>query len=325
MAGWALKVLVALLAIFSFQHARAQSSDWPSRPISLIVSYPPGSGTDSVARVLAEQMSRSLGQQVIVENRPGASGRIGTLWVARSRPDGYALLFGTGAELTVAPITVKSMPYDPLRDLLPVMLISKSLGMVVSSPDFGPGTLAELVSYAKAHPGKLNYGSGGNNSIPHLLGQQFNLAAGIVTTHVPYKGAGPMLIDLTSGRLQYAFSSPGASLAYVQAGKLKALAIAASHRLPALPDVATMNEQGFPGFDDGTWFGLLVPAKTPGTIVARLHGEMQSALAAPEVRKVLADLYIQPIASTPEEFGRFLRSETDRYRQLAARLGIKPE
>jgi len=197
--------------------------------------------------------------------------------------------------------------------------------MVVSAPDLKPNTLGELISYAKAHPGKLNYGSGGNNSIPHLLGQQFNLAAGIVTTHVPYKGAGPMLIDLTSGRLQYAFSSPGASLAYVQAGKLKALAIAAPHRLPALPDVATMDEQGFPGFDDGTWFGLLAPAKTPETIVARLHGELKSALAAPEVRKTLAELYIQPVASTPEEFGRFLQSETDRYRQLALRLGIKPE
>ncbi|TCT10845.1 tripartite-type tricarboxylate transporter receptor subunit TctC [Paralcaligenes ureilyticus] len=321
----AVSVLAALLVMFGSPMVRAQTPGWPADPIKLIVSYPPGSGTDTTARVLAERMSRSLGQQVIVENRPGASGRIGTLSVVRAKPDGYTLLFGTGAELTAAPITVKSLAYDPLKDLQPVMLISKSLGMVVASPEFAPNTLSELVADAKAHPGKLNYGSGGHNSIPHLLGQQFNFAAGIETTHVPYKGGGPMLIDLTSGLLQYAFSSPGASLAYVQAGKLKALAIAAPHRLPALPDVATMDEQGFPGFDNGTWFGLLAPAHTPAAIVTRLHAVLQSALAAPEVRKTLKELYIQPIASTPEEFGRFLQSETDRYRQLAAQLGIKPE
>lgn len=322
---WALGMFGILLATGISFPAWAQNPSWPSEPLKLIVSYPPGSGTDTTARLLADRMSRGLGQQVIVENRPGASGRIGTLSVVRAKPDGYTLLFGTGAELTAAPVTVKSLAYDPLKDLQPVMLISKSLGMVVSAPNFAPNTLSELVAEAKRHPGKLNYGSGGHNSIPHLLGQQFNHEAGIDTMHVPYKGGGPMLIDLTSGLLQYSFSSPGAALAFVQQGKLKALAIAAPKRLAALPDVATMDEQGFPGFDNGTWFGMLVPAKTPAAIVTRLHAELKSALAEPEVRKALAELYIQPIGSTSEEFGRFLQSETDRYRQLAKELGIKPE
>jgi len=305
--------------------APAHAADWPAEPVHIVLGYPPGSGTDATARALADEMTNLLGVPTVVENKPGASGRIGTAHVAKSKPDGHTILFGTGAELTLAPSTVKALPYDPVQDFRPVMLLTRSIGMVVAAPDFPARDMSGLVAEAKKHPGAINYGSGGTYSIPHVLGLQFNLEAQIETTHIPYKGAGPMMVDLTSSRLQYAFSSPGAALSYVEAGKLRVLGIAAPKRLPALPDVPTLAEQGYPGFDNGTWFGLLVPAGTPDATVKKLHATLLRALESPGLSRVLGNLYISPVGSSPEEFSTFLRKEIDRYHALTQALGIQPE
>lgn len=298
---------------------------WPTKPVKLIVGYPPGGGTNTVARLLAEHMSKSLGQQVVVENRPGAGGRIATLSVARAEPDGYTLMFASDAELTIAQVTVKALPYDPLKDLQPIALAGRGPYVLVTHAGFAPNTLAELIAYAKANPNKVNFGSFGKGSQNHMIDERFKVAAGISTTHVPYKGSGPVIVDLTGGQIQYTFATPGATLALVKAGKLKALAVAATQRLARADTIPTMAEAGMPGFIGGSWYGLLAPAGTPAAVIERMHAEVVAGLNAPEVRKVVEDLSILPVSSTPAELAQLIRSETDTLRRLAARIGLEPE
>lgn len=319
LGAFAISLVAALLP------ALAAAQAWPTKPVKLIVGYPPGGGTNTVARLLADHMSKSLGQQVLVENRPGAGGRIATQSVARSDPDGYTLMFASDAELTIAQVTVKAMPYDPLKDLAPIALAGRGPYVLVTYAGFAPNSLAELVAYAKANPDKVNFGSFGRGSQNHMIDERFKVAAGIRTVHVPYKGSGPLIADLTGGQVQYTFATPGATLPLAKAGKLKILAVAAAQRLAKADTIPTMSEAGMPGFTGGSWYGLLAPAGTPAPIVERLHAEVVSAFKSPEIRKTLDDLSILPVTSTPAELIQLIRSETDSLRQLAAKIGLEPE
>ncbi len=301
------------------------AAKWPLKSIKLVIPYPPGGGTDLVARLLAAELSQRLGEAVVVENRAGAGGRIGTQFVAQSAPDGYTLLFGTGAELTIAPSTVASMPYDPARDLEPISQIGKGPYILVASTKFAPNTLAGLVAYAKAHPGQVNYSSGGVFSAPHLLGMQFDLETGIDTVHVAYKGSGPSLVGLMGGQVQYTFNTPAVTLDLIKNGKLKAIAVATTRRLPKLPEVPTMSEAGLPGFVGGSWYGLLAPRGTPKAIIDRLNAETVRFVNLPKTRQTFLDLYIEPVGDTEDEFGSYIRSEIERYHKLVKVLGLKPE
>lgn len=317
-------VLAALLALPLAGTAHAQA-DWPTRPIKIVVAYPPGGSTDIAARLLAERLTRDLGQQVIVDNRGGAGGTIGALSVVRAEPDGYTLLLAASPEVSIAPITMKAMQYDPVKDLTPITLVGQVPFFLVANPGFPPSTLAELIAYAKANPGKVNYSSYGNNTSNHLVGELFKATAGIDTVHVPYKGSGPSIIDLMAGQVQYTFDTPAATLKQVQAGKLKAIAVATPKRLANAPDVPTMSEAGLPGFVGGTWFGLLAPAKTPPAIVAKLNAATVAALDSPELHKAFEDRDIIPGGDSPEAFGRFIQSEVGKWQALAAKIGLKPQ
>ena len=316
-------MLCVWCAVFASGTASAQT--WPAKPIKLIVAYPPSGTTDIAGRLLAERLSTNLGQQVVVENRAGAGGMIGAQSVVRADPDGYTLLLAASPEVSIAPVTVKAMQYDPQKDLQPIALVGQVPFLLVTSPNFPPNTVAELVAYAKANPDKVNYSSFGNNTSSHLAGELFKVTAGVKTTHVPYKGSGPSIIDVMGGQIQYTFDAPAAVLAQVQAGKLKAIAVATNRRLASAPAVPTMAEAGMPGVTGGTWFGLLAPVKTPRAVIDRINAATLAALNAADFRKTFEDRSIAPGGGTPEDFGRFIAGEITKWQQLAATVGIKPE
>jgi len=317
--------VVALLLACALPGPGLAQAPWPTKPVRIVVAYPPGGSTDIAARLLAERLGKALGQQVIVDNRGGAGGTIGALSVVRADPDGYTLLLAASPEVSIAPTTLKSMSYDPVKDLQPITLVGQVPFFLVANPQFPPNTLGELISYAKANPGKVNYSSYGNNTSNHLVGELFKATAGIDTVHVPYKGSGPSIIDLIAGQVQYTFDTPAATLAQVRAGKLKAIAVATPERLANAPGVPTMAESGLPGFIGGTWFGLLAPARTPKPIIDRLHAETAALLNGPELRRAFEERDIIPGGNTPDEFGRFIAAEVGKWKTLAARIGLQPE
>ena len=319
-------ILMALLCTLGLAGtAAAQGGTWPARPIRLVIGYPPGGSTDIAGRLLAEALGRRLGQQIVVDNRTGAGGTVGALAVVRAEPDGYTLLLAASPEVSIAPTTMKAMPYDPVKELQPIALVGQVPFFLVVNPSLPASNLQEFITYAKAHPGKLNYSSFGNNTSNHLAGELFKSMTGIDAVHVPYKGSGPSIADLIGGQVQYSFDTPPAVLANVKAGKLRALAVATNQRLPNAPDVPTAAEAGLPGFTAGTWFGLLAPAKTPRAIIERLHAETTALLASPELGKAFAERDIVIAASTPESFGKFIQSEVDKWKALAAKVGIVAE
>jgi tripartite-type tricarboxylate transporter receptor subunit TctC len=317
--------VAALLLACALPGAGLAQSAWPTKPVRIVVAYPPGGSTDIAARLLAERLGKALGQQVIVDNRGGAGGTIGALSVVRADPDGYTLLLAASPEVSIAPTTMKAMSYDPVKDLQPITLVGQVPFFLVANPQFPPNTLGELIAYAKANPGKVNYSSYGNNTSNHLVGELFKATAGIDTVHVPYKGSGPSIIDLIAGQVQYTFDTPAATLNQVRAGKLKAIAVATPERLANAPAVPTMAESGLPGFIGGTWFGLLAPARTPKAIIDRLHAETAALLNGAELRHAFEERDIIPGGNTPEEFGRFIAAEVGKWKTLAARIGLQPE
>jgi tripartite-type tricarboxylate transporter receptor subunit TctC len=305
--------------------ALAQSSPWPARPIRMLIGYPPGGSTDVAGRLLADQLGRRLGQQVVVDNRAGAGGTVAASSVVRAEPDGYTLLLAASPEVSIAPITMKAMPYDPVRDLQPITLVGQVPFLLVVNPSVPATTLQEFIAYARAHPGRLNYSSFGNNTSNHLAGELFKSLTGISTVHVPYKGSGPSIVDLIAGQVQYTFDGPPAVLEQVRAGKLRALAVSGRQRLPGAPNIPTFSEAGLPGFSGGTWFGLFAPAKTPRAVIERVNADAVAALNSPELAKAYGDKAIMPSPGSPEEFGRFVQAEVNKWKDLAAKVGIVAE
>lgn len=318
-------VLVVLLSFAMFMNAAAHAQAWPTKPLKMIVGYPPGGGADVIARILAERLTRSLGQQVVVENRAGASGTIGTAAVVRADPDGYTLLLATISDLSIAPAMNKSLPFDVEKDLQPIVQVARGPYLLVANPSFPPNTLPEMVTYLKANPGKVSYSSFGEKTLPHLFGELFKAAASVDSLHVPYKGSGPSIADLVGGQIQYTFDNPGVTLALVKGGKLKAIAVTSNQRLPGADTIPTVIEGGQPELVGGTWYGILAPAKTPRLIVERLNTEMLTILKSPEMVKILEERYFQPVGGSPEELGRHITREIAQWRQLAAKVGIKIE
>ncbi len=315
--------VAALLALVQPPAARAQA--WPDKPIRMIVGYPPGGGTDTVARVLAQQLGKQLKQPVVVENRAGASGTIATQQVIRSEPDGYMVLFATASPLTGAPLTVKGLTYDPMNDLIPVSRIGGGPFILVAHPAFPPNTLPELVAYARAHPGEVNYASPGVMTANYFFSEQLNMDAGIKTVHVPYKGSAALLNDVMAGQVQYTLDTPGTTLPLIKSGKLKALAIFSEKRLDRAPDIPTAKEGGFPNMVGGSWYGLLLPKGTPPEVVDALYKATKVALSGEDVRRAMEERDVIIEGSTPDQFRTYLLAEFKRWQGVTEKLGIKPQ
>ena len=310
-----------ILGLSTASVALAQA--YPNKPIRMIVPFPAGGGTDFVARTVGQALSGSLGQQVVVENRAGASGMIGVEAAARSAPDGYTLLIAGVGELTINPSLYRKVPYDTLRDLTPVTNIAINPMVLVVNPAVLPvNTQAELIANAKANPGKLNFASFGPGSIAHVIGEQFARRAGIRIVHVPYKGAAPALQDLVAGQVPMMFLDFATARTQVAAGKIRGLAVSTRARHPALPDIPTVAEGGLEGFDSFSWIGSMVPAGTPREIVARLSTEIATAVDSADLRKSFASHGVLPATNGPEKHAVFVREELDKWGGIIRALGL---
>jgi len=318
-------VLSVLMALVASSAAFAQAQPYPAKPIRFVVPYPAGGPLDTVARLLGQQVAQSTKQPVIVDNKPGAGGNIGADAVAKAPPDGYTILMGAVATHAINPTLYASIPYDPIRDFAPVTQVASTPNVLVVHPSIPASSVKELIAYAKANPGKLNFGSGSTGSAGHLAGELFKTMAGIDMTHVPYKGAAPAMQDLIGGQIQLMFDNLASSLAQVRAGKVRALAVTTSKRSALAPELPTIAESGLPGFDINTWFGIFVPAATPREIVERLHAEFTRALAAPDARERMLNLGAEPVGSTPEAFAAYIRGETAKYARVIKASGARAD
>jgi tripartite-type tricarboxylate transporter receptor subunit TctC len=298
---------------------------YPTHPIRMVVPFSAGAGvTDIMARLIGQHLSVNIGQQVVIDNRPGAGGIPGTEVVSRAPPDGYTLLM-TNVALAVNPYLYPKLPYDALKDFTPVTMVNSAPLLLVVHPTIAAKSVKELVAYAKAHPGQLNYGSGGVGSTPHLSGELFKSLAGIDAVHVPYKGGAPALTDLVGGQLSFMIENVPGTMPFVKAGKLRALAITSPQRSPLEPALPTMAEAGVPGYEVIGWNGIVAVKGTPAAIVAKLHTEVAKILRTPEVRQRLATLGAEPVGNTPEEFGAFIKAEMARWGKIIKEKGIRSE
>ncbi|AOB26887.1 MULTISPECIES: Bug family tripartite tricarboxylate transporter substrate binding protein [Bordetella] len=302
----------AALATTTWLGRAAAAKPYPQRPVTLIVPYSPGGATDNVARVIAEHMQAALGQPVIIDNRAGANGRIGTLAVARAAPDGYVLLLGGIGPITIAP-HIEKVPYDPFQDFAPVSLLVKNDVVLLVNPSVPARRLDELIALLKAEPGKFNYGSSGTGGPFHLSGELFKSLAGIEMTHVPYKGDGPALVDLMAGNVQVMFTTISASAAHIRAGKLVALACAGEARSNQMPDLPTIAESGLPGFSSETWQALFAPGGTPAGIVEALQDGLAIAMRDPRLRQALQAQGNSVVGSDVATCAKFVRDEYDKW------------
>jgi tripartite-type tricarboxylate transporter receptor subunit TctC len=317
----------ALIAASAFLAALlpAAAEDYPSRVIRLVVPYPPGGPTDVAARIVADRIAPILGQSVIVDNRPGgAAGTVGSRIVATANPDGYTLLLSIAGTLTITPSLYK-LDYDPLKDFSPIGIVAQSPEILTVTPSIPSNSLAEFLAYAKANPGKLNMASPGVGTLPHVLGELLQLVAGVKFNHVPYRGAGPALIDLIAGRVQVMFNNPSVVLAHIEAGRLHAPAASGEDRITQLPDMPTFAEAGYPRLTATEWLGLLAPAGTPEPIIKKLNAALNEGLKAPDAQARLHKLGVDTKAVTPEAFGTFMAAETRKWAEVVAQAGIKGE
>jgi tripartite-type tricarboxylate transporter receptor subunit TctC len=293
----------------------AMAQAWPAKPISLIVPFPAGGTTDVLARALADKLSQSLGQAVIVESKPGAGATLGADYVAKSKADGYTLLVGA-VHHTIASSVYKKRPYDFQKDLAPITEIALVPNVLVVNAATPAKNVAELVALLKAQPGKYNYGSNGNGTAQHLIGTQFENLTATDIAHIPYKGSGPLATDLLGGQITMSFDTVTPVLQHIKSGKLRALAVTTAKRSSALPDVPTLEEAGLKGFDIGTWFGVLAPAATPKDIVVRLNTEMVKVIRSPDFRKRMEEIGAEPIGNTSEQMAQQIKQETEKFGKL---------
>ncbi|MGK7870265.1 Bug family tripartite tricarboxylate transporter substrate binding protein [Falsiroseomonas sp. E2-1-a20] len=309
----------AAMALPLASPALAQS--FPSRPIRIVIGFPPGGGIDILARLMAPHMGASLGQPVVVENRPGANGLVATQAVAQGDADGHAIFFGTTGNLAVNPVLYPTMPVDVLRDFAPLSHVASLAFVMVVNPQVPARTLAEFIALAKSQPGKLNFASSGNGGLPHLSGELLNAAAGIQTVHVPYRGSAPAFTDVIAGQCQFMFDALAIAQPHIESGRVRALATTGPGKLAALPDLPVAKDT-VPGFEVTNWYGMSLRAGTPAAIINRLHRDVAAALAVPEVARRAADLGLDLVGSSPDAFATFQRAEIDRWGIVVRRANI---
>jgi tripartite-type tricarboxylate transporter receptor subunit TctC len=313
------------LALTAVVPGMAHAADYPGKPLRFIVPYPPGGPLDTMARMLAEKVHDSLGQPVIVENRAGAGGNIGADLAAKAAPDGYTLVMGAVATHAINPWLFNNLPYDPIKDFAPVTIVASVPNVLVMNVDFAKKNhiekLGDLVAYAKANPGKLNYGSGGNGSAGHLSGELLKARAGINVEHIPYQGAAPAQLALLSGQSDFMFDNLAASAPLIKDGKVKALAVTTTQRSSLLPDVPTVEESGVKGFDLGTWFGIFTTGGTPAAVVDKLNKAYSQALMQPDVRQRLLTMGSEIKPMSGAEFAAFVKQEKDKYKEIVKLSG----
>jgi len=316
-ARWLIAVIVCAFL------APAQAQTWPSKPVRIVVPFPPGGTTDIVARSIGVELQRMWQHAVVIENRPGAGGNIGADLVAKSPPDGYTILLGALSTHAVNPSLYKTMPYDAAKDFAPITLIAVTPNVLVVNAASPVNNVKEFIAYAKANPGKLSFGSGSNGSAGHLAGELFKVETGTDAVHVPFKGGAPATQALLAGDTQFMFDNLANAMAQVKAGKLKALAVTTAKRSPLVPDLPTMAEAGLPGFDISTWYGFFAPAGTPPAIVAKWNADVTKILNSPDVRaKFVAD-GAEPSPNTPEQFAQMIATELAKYAKLVKASGAK--
>jgi tripartite-type tricarboxylate transporter receptor subunit TctC len=317
-------VLIAAIALVVAGSVQAQSG-YPNHPITMVVGFAPGGGTDTVARIIAKSLSEGLGQQVLVENKAGAGGYIATEYVARAVPDGYTILLGNVGSLAVTPHMIVSPSYDPLRDFAPITMAVVFANVIVVPSSVPAQTLAEFVKLAQAKPGTVTYGTSGIGGAGHLAGELFNMRANIDMLHVPYKGGGPSMQGLLGGQVMSSFATPVSVVEHIKAGKLRALATTGPKRAALLPDVPTVAESGYPGFEAMNWYAYVAPAKTPKEIVERLNRELVKALNNANVEALLLQQGLEPSPSSPAELGRYMKREYETWGKVVKQAGIKAQ
>lgn len=301
--------------------ARAQA--WPAKPVRFILGFPPGGGSDILGRIVAARMQEQMGQSVVIENRPGASGNIAAEQVAKAAPDGYTIYLAQIAAVAISPPLFPKLGYDPLRDFAPISLIATGPNVLVVHPSLPVKNVKDLIALARQQPGQMNYASVGPGSIQHLAGESFNLLAGVKTVHVPYKGSSPAGLDLMAGQVAFMFDSTPPITSFIKSGRMRALAVTTPKRSPLLPEVPTVVESGLPGFDFATWWGLMAPAGTPRPIIDRLNAELGTSLQRPDVRERILGVGAEPAHTTPEAFGALIRSEIARWARVIKAAGVK--
>jgi tripartite-type tricarboxylate transporter receptor subunit TctC len=308
----------------SLAAAAAQAQTWPSKPVRYIVPFPPAGATDITARIIADKISVPLGQSVVVENRPGAAGNVGSEFVAKSAPDGYTMLQVTVAQSISATLYAK-LNYDLEKDLAPAAMVALVPNVMIVNPSLPAKSVAEFIALAKAKPGKINFASSGSGTSIHMSAEMFKMLTGVDIVHVPYKGSGPALADLLGGQVDVMFDNLTSSIGHIRGGKLRALAVTTVTRYPELPDVPTMQEAGVAGYEATAWFGIMVPKGTPREIAMRINGEVNKALAQVDVKEKLAQQGALARSWTPEEFGSFIHNEIVKWAKVVKASGAKVE
>ncbi len=319
-----LKKLACLLAL-GLIAASAHAQTYPEKPIRMVIPFPPGGGTDILARLVAQKLTEANKWTVVPENKAGAGGTLGITEAAKGKPDGYDMVMGQKDNLVVGPWLYKSLPWNPVKDFTPVAHVAWSPVIIATSSNSKYKTLADVVAAAKAAPDTITYGSPGNGTTIHLAGDQFEKAAGIKLRHIPYKGSNPALMDALAGNVDLLVSSVPSAMAQVKAGKLRPLAVTSAKRSTSLPDVPTVAESGFKGFDMSTWYGLLMPAGTPAAVVTQMNGAVNKLLATPEMQKAIHDQGAEPLAMTPEAFTQQLQRDYQGMEKIVRDAGVKIE
>ncbi len=307
--------MLATLALFS-TWSTAQPAAWPTRPVTLVVPFPPGGGTDTGARLMAEQLSRKWGQPVVVDNKGGAAGQVGADAVAKAKPDGYTLMMGNIGTQAINPSLYPRMPYDPDKAFAPVSMVAELPLAMMVNPSVPAKTVQEFIALAKSQPGKLSYSSSGAGGAPHLAAEMFKDATGTFILHVPYRGGGPAIADLLAGHVQASFMTVLEASGHIKSGKLRALAVTSAKRVSALPEVPTLAESGVKDFNSVSWIGLLAPAGTPPELVERISADVRETIAKPEVNAKLVAQGAVPLANTPAEFGKIVADDRARYARI---------
>jgi tripartite-type tricarboxylate transporter receptor subunit TctC len=315
----------ALALLLGTMSGMALGQQYPTRSVRMVIGFPPGGGTDIIGRIVAQKLLETLGQQVLADNRGGASGQIAAELTAKSPPDGHTIMMAHIAAISILPSLVNKLPYNAEKDFAPVTLVAIGPNLLVVHPSLPVRSVKDLIALAKARPGQLQYASPGSGTVQHLAAELFKLQAKVNMLHVPYKGSGQSIVDLVAGNVHLNFDSVPPVLPHVKSGKLRAIAVTSEKRFSLLPDMPTVNESGVPGFDLSTWWGLVTPAAVNKDVIARLHRETVKLLSQPEVKERIANVGAEIVGNSPQEFATFIRSERDKYARIIREASIKTE